>query len=133
MGEQLRGLGVSGGRVAGPAYRMASAPRLPDAVPAVNDAKREEQRARDALRVVAEQLAELAKHAGKTAGEVLDAEALMAGDPTLARGAAERVRRGMPAAWAVTEAVNEQREMLAGLGGYLAERAADLDDIRDRA
>src|SRR5439155_18358392 len=71
--------------------------------------------------------------AGKTAGEVLQAEALMAGDPTLARGVADRVRQGLAAAWAVTEAVHEQREMLAGLGGYFAERAADLDDIRDRA
>ncbi|HEV2780560.1 MAG TPA: phosphoenolpyruvate--protein phosphotransferase, partial [Actinophytocola sp.] len=93
----------------------------------------EGERAARALGVVAEQLVGLAGAASKTAAEVLEAEALMAADPTLAEAVAGRVAAGRPAAWAITEALAEQKEILVGLGGYMAERAADLDDIRDRA
>jgi phosphoenolpyruvate-protein phosphotransferase (PTS system enzyme I) len=133
MAERMRGLGVSSGSAAGPVCRMGAVPKLPEVMPVVADVEHEIRVATGALTTVAEALEELAKRAGKTAGEVLQAEALMAGDPTLARGVADRVRQGLAAAWAVTEAVHEQREMLVGLGGYFAERAADLDDIRDRA
>jgi phosphoenolpyruvate-protein phosphotransferase (PTS system enzyme I) len=133
MAERLTGLGVSAGRTAGPVYRMALPPTLPAEVPAVTDPVGEAERAAEALRFVSEVLAGLAKGAGKTAAEVLDAESLMAADPTLASAVADRVKQGRPAAWAVTEAIAEQRAMLVSLGGYLAERAADLDDIRDRA
>src|SRR5207302_1212420 len=33
----------------------------------------------------------------------------------------------------IADAFGEHRQMLESLGGYLAERAADLDDLRDRA
>lgn len=133
MTDLLTGLGVSPGRTAGPVYRMAPPPSLPAEVPAVTDPAAEADRAAAALRFVSELLTELAASADKTAAEVLDAESLMAADPTLASAVAERVKQGLPAAWAVTEAIAEQRAILASLGGYLAERAADLDDIRDRA
>ncbi|MFL6143028.1 MAG: phosphoenolpyruvate--protein phosphotransferase [Labedaea sp.] len=139
MADRLVGLGVSPGQAAGAAYRMGTAPALPERVPAVTDPAAEADRAGAALTFVAEQLAGLAAVAGaagparKTAAQVLDAASLMAADPTLAAAAAERVRAGRPAAWAVSEVLAEQRETLAALGGYLAERAADLDDIRDRA
>lgn len=129
----MNGLGVSPGRTAGPVYRMAAAPTLPDVVPSVSDPAAEVEQAAAALRAVADQLRALAAGAEKTAAEVLDAESLMAADPMLAAAVAERVKAGRPAAWAITDAVAEQRAMLEGLGGYLAERAADLDDIRDRA
>src|SRR6266545_1454035 len=129
MVERLTGLGVSPGRTAGPVYRMALPPTLPDEVPAVTDPAEEAERAAEALGFVSDVLAGLARGSGKTAAEVLDAESLMAADPTLASAVAERVKRGRPAVWAVTEAIAEQRAMLVSLGGYLAERAADLDDI----
>ena len=129
----MNGIGVSPGRTAGPVYRMAAAPKLPDEVPAVADPVAEVERASRALAFVAETLSALAVGAEKTAAEVLDAESLMAADPMLAAAVADRVKQGHPAAWAVTDAVAEQRAMLVELGGYLAERAADLDDIRDRA
>src|SRR2546426_1290238 len=96
MSEQVSGLGVSPGRTAGPVYRMARAPRLPEVVPVVTDPAAEADRASGALRFVADVLAGLAAGAEKTAAEVLDAESLMAGDPTLAAAVAERVKRGLP-------------------------------------
>jgi phosphotransferase system enzyme I (PtsI) len=133
MPDARTGLGVSPGRAAGPVYRMTPPPALPAEVPEVADPAAEAERAAGALAFVAEQLAALAARADKTAADVLDAESLMAADPTLVAAAKERVRRGRPAAWAVSEAIAEQRAMIVSLGGYLAERAADLDDIRDRA
>jgi phosphotransferase system enzyme I (PtsI) len=127
------GIGVSPGRTAGPVYRMAPPPTLPDKAPAVTDPGGEVERASGALGFVAETLAGLASAATGTAAQVLDAASAMAADPTLRDAVAGRVRQGRPAAWAVADALAEQREVFAGLGGYLAERVSDLDDIRNRA
>lgn len=70
---------------------------------------------------------------GTEAAEILGAQALMARDPAVADEVARRVRDGTSAARAVYEAFGIFREMLASAGGYMAERATDLDDIRDRA
>jgi len=129
----MNGLGVSPGRTAGPVYRMASAPRLPVDVPVVTDPAAESERASAALTFVAETLRALAATAEKTAAEVLDAESLMAVDPMLAAAVTEHLKQARPAPWAIADAVAEQQAMLIEIGGYLAERAADLDDIRDRA
>jgi phosphotransferase system enzyme I (PtsI) len=112
---------------------MAAVPTLPNEVPEVTDPAAETERAGDALRFVAELLRGLAAGAEKTAADVLEAESLMAADPMLLDAVAASVRLGRPAAWAITDAVAEQRAVLEGIGGYLAERVADLEDIRDRA
>jgi phosphotransferase system enzyme I (PtsI) len=67
------------------------------------------------------------------AAEILGAQALMARDPAVADDVARRIRGGTSAARAVYEAFGTFREMLASAGGYLAGRAADLDDVRGRA
>lgn len=133
MPTELRGLGISPGLAAGPLYRVAARPALPETVPAVTDPAAEVRRAVAALEAVATELERRAATAEATAAEVLGAEAMIARDPTLAEAVETRVTAGQPAAWAVTEAIAEQREVFASLGGYLAERVADLDDIRDRA
>ncbi len=71
--------------------------------------------------------------AATEAADILGAQALMARDPAVADDIAQRIRGGTSAARAVYEAFGTFREMLASAGGYLAERAADLDDVRDRA
>ena len=133
MTQELTGLGVSPGRAAGPVYRMSPAPTLPADVPAVTDPAAETGAAAAALRFVADELTRLSHQAGGTAAEVLDTESMMAVDPTLADAVARRVAAGRPAAWAVTDAIAEQQDAFAALGGYLGERATDLADIRDRA
>lgn len=129
----LPGLGVSPGRTAGPVYRMSPPPTLPADVPPVTDPAAEVSAAAAALRYVADELTRLSRQVEGTASEVLDTEAMMAVDPTLADAVSRRVDAGRPAAWAITDAVAGQQEAFAAIGGYFAERAADLADIRDRA
>jgi phosphotransferase system enzyme I (PtsI) len=133
MSKDLRGLGVSAGSVAGPAARLGSPPKLPDAEPAVIDPGAEAGRAVAALEQVGEFLRGRSAAASGQAADILAAEAMMACDPALAGQVRSLVGAGRPAAWAVSEALAAYREMLTSAGGYLAERAADLDDIADRA
>jgi phosphotransferase system enzyme I (PtsI) len=131
MAEDMSGLGVSPGQTAGPVYAMGSPPRLPSEVP--SPAPDEGERAAAALAFVSSSLDELATTVDGTAAEVLATQAMMAADPTLADAVAAKVADGRPAAWAITDAIGEQQEAFAALGGYFAERAADLADLRDRA
>lgn len=131
MPEDMGGLGVSPGRTAGPVYAMGSPPVLPPEVPApgADDA----ERAAAALAFVSSSLDELAAKVDGPAAEVLAAQAMMAADPMLAEAVTTKVASGRPAAWAVSDAIGEQQETFKALGGYFAERAADLGDLRDRA
>jgi phosphoenolpyruvate-protein phosphotransferase (PTS system enzyme I) len=137
MSAALTGLGVSPGVVVGPVCRMGTRPELPPALSPPGDPEAEVGLAAAALETVAKDLAARAVLAGEGAGEeaaaILDAQALMAADPSLGDGVADRVRAGAPAAHALHAAFGEYRELLAAVGGYLAERVADLDDVRDRA
>jgi phosphotransferase system enzyme I (PtsI) len=133
MPEPLQGLGVSPGLGAGPVFRLAAPPALPASAPEVTDPAAESQRATDALEQVGGQLEARAATATATAAEVLSAQAMIARDPMLAESVAGKVLDGVAAAWAVDAALREQQEVFASLGGYMAERAADLDDIRARA
>ncbi|HEV7655815.1 MAG TPA: putative PEP-binding protein [Mycobacteriales bacterium] len=132
MAEPLTGLGVSPGVAVGPVARMGGRPALPAPAP-VSDVDAEISRAADALDAVAKDLAERAAGAPADAAAILEAQSLMAGDPTLVDAIGEHVRAGQDAAHAVHAAFGAYRELLAGAGGYLAERVADLDDVRDRA
>ncbi|OLF05573.1 phosphoenolpyruvate--protein phosphotransferase [Actinophytocola xinjiangensis] len=130
---ELVGIGVSPGRSAGPVFRLAPPPALPEVAPPVTDPDAEVAAARSALAGVAAALRARAASVSGAAAEVLETQAMMAADSTLATAVAARVARGSAAAWAITEAIAEQRETFAQLGGYFAERAADLADIGDRA
>jgi phosphotransferase system enzyme I (PtsI) len=63
---------------------------------------------------------------------VLEATSVMALDPGMLDLAVAGVDRGLSAARAVYEAGNTFRDILAGAGGYIAARVADLEDVRDR-
>jgi phosphoenolpyruvate-protein phosphotransferase (PTS system enzyme I) len=124
---------VSPGRTAGPVYRMSPPPTLPAEPPPVTDADAETAAASAALRFVADELTRLSGQVEGAAADVLDTESMMAVDPTLADAVARQVGAGRAAAWAITDAIAEQQKAFAEIGGYFAERAADLADIRDRA
>ncbi|MBB2913675.1 phosphotransferase system enzyme I (PtsI) [Streptosporangium becharense] len=133
MPERLRGLGVSPGRAAGRAHRMADPPALPAPVP-VSDPGRELDRALRALEATATDLAaRAAKTSDAEAGAILEAQSLIAGDPVLRESVEANVKSGADAAHAVDAACAHHRRALEAVGGYIAERAADLDDIRNRA
>ncbi|RKS05882.1 phosphoenolpyruvate--protein phosphotransferase [Nocardiopsis sp. Huas11] len=130
---RLEGIPAAPGAAVGPVARMSAPPTLPETRPASAGAEAEADRARQALERVAEQFDARAEGLEEEAAAVLGALALMARDPELARRTAERTGQGDPAAWAVHAACGAYQELLLAAGGYLAERAADLADIRDRA
>lgn len=135
MGEALHGIGVSSGVAAGPVYRVAAPPRLPErvAVPA-DRVDVEIERGAMALAAVVADLNRRAGAADRPAVvEILRAQAMMADDPVLRDSVTELIRAGADAAHAIDRAFAAHREAFAAAGGYLAERVADLDDLRDRA
>ncbi|MDQ1650075.1 MAG: phosphoenolpyruvate-protein phosphotransferase system enzyme [Frankiaceae bacterium] len=137
MSTALAGIGVSPGTVAGPVARMAPPPQLPTDLPPVSDVMAEIAAAEAALHEVGSALEARASAAAGTAGkevaDVLNAQAMMARDPGLAHKVTDRIKLGQPAPQALDASFGEFRQMLAAAGPYLAERVADLDDIRNRA
>ena len=129
----LEGLGVSAGTATGPLARMGLIPRLPATVPDIVSVDSEVGRARAALTEVSEWLRRRAASLSGEAADILVAESLMAADPSLAVAVEKLVLDGRPAPWAVSEALAGYQQTLLAAGGYLAERAADLDDIANRA
>ncbi|SDH75945.1 phosphoenolpyruvate--protein phosphotransferase [Nonomuraea jiangxiensis] len=129
----LRGVGVSPGIGHGPAYVLAvSVPEPPEGATYTGEADQEKERAMSALTQVAGELEARGNQAGGEAEDILKAQALMAEDPGLVVKVRSLIDRGLAAPRAVYEAFGKYRDVLAGAGGYLGERAADLDDIRDR-
>ncbi|MEV0716558.1 PEP-utilizing enzyme, partial [Asanoa sp. NPDC050611] len=131
--EPLHGIGVSPGFAAGPVCRAGAAPRLP--VPrAVSDVEAELAGAAAALRAVADELGRRADATpDATAAEILRAQVMMAEDPVLDEAVADAIRAGSDAPHAIDAAFAVHRQAFLDAGGYLAERVADLDDLRDRA
>ncbi|MDR7278485.1 phosphoenolpyruvate--protein phosphotransferase [Catenuloplanes atrovinosus] len=130
---ELTGIGVSAGVAAGPLLRIAAVPALP-APAAVADTAAEVEKAFAAL---AEVVADLGRRADRatdaTVAEVLRAEAMMADDPMLRDAVQEGIEGGTDAVHAIDAAFATHRAAFEAAGGYLAERVADLDDLRDRA
>ena len=130
----LRGIGVGAGIVVAPLVRMGRRPELPASSGPVADCPAEAAAARDALTSVS---ADLAARSVRTedpaAAAILDALSMIAADPELAEQVGELVDARTDAPHALARAFEGYREMLAQAGGYLAERAQDLADVRDRA
>ncbi|MFJ6719236.1 phosphoenolpyruvate--protein phosphotransferase [Streptomyces sp. NPDC091259] len=131
MSDPIRGIGVGTGSAAGPVARMAPAPALPAPRP-VTEPAAEAAAVRAALGAVVTDLHERAARASGPGSEVLEAQAMMAADPVLADRAAALAEQGTDGAHALAAAFDGFRAALVSAGGYFAERAADLDDLRDR-
>ncbi|TFD25437.1 phosphoenolpyruvate--protein phosphotransferase [Cryobacterium lyxosi] len=129
---ELQGIGIGQGVVVGRVVRMPDP--LPDPVAAASALTPAEEgdRVAAALGAVAADLLARAARAGGVAGEVLGAQSMMAEDPSLVDDVTLRLAAGATAERAVFEAFAAFRDMLTGLGGYLAERAGDLDDVSQR-
>ena len=128
----LSGIAVSPGVAAGPVAVMAPAPSVPEASEPIGAKDEEAAAAKAALEAVAGDLEARGATASGAAADVLRAQAMMARDPVLAAKVVERIEAGVAGPRAVSDALAEFRARLEGLGGYMAERAADLDDLRDR-
>ncbi|MFI6549688.1 phosphoenolpyruvate--protein phosphotransferase [Streptomyces prunicolor] len=133
METTLRGVGVSHGVAIGEVRHMGTAVLEPPAkqIP-VEDAEREQGRARQAVDAVAADLMARGNLAGGEAQAVLEAQAMMAQDPELMADVERRIAVGSTAERAVYDAFAAYRALLASAGEYLAGRVADLDDVRNR-
>ncbi|MEJ1116614.1 phosphoenolpyruvate--protein phosphotransferase [Paenarthrobacter sp. CCNWLY172] len=133
--QNFQGVGVSPGRIIGSVRQMPkpvseppSGERLAaDVAPedAVAGLKAAAQSVHDELKGRAES----ASGDGKA---VLEATALMAKDTMLLKSAAKLINAGSSAERAIWEAGASVSEMLHNLGGYMAERATDVLDVRAR-
>ena len=126
----LAGVGVSSGVVVGPVARLGARGEEPAETPAPADPDSECGRLAQALAAVAEDLQHRADRAAGGIAEILAATAMMAKDPGLRAQSQSLVQQQrLPAARAVAD---QYAQSLAAAGGYLAERVADLFDVRDR-
>lgn len=126
------GIGVGRGIAIGPVAWMSPPPPEPSTAKSGRGPELELERAQAAAAEVARELRNRAAAVEGTAAEVLEAQALMLEDPAVHGSIAEHVGRGATAERAVFEAFAGYRELLTGMGGYLAERAADLADVAHR-
>lgn len=133
--QQISGVGVSPGRSVGPLVRMPDPISEPVAGETLAEHEREAAAATvaEAAAVVKADLESRAASAAPQAKALLEATAMMAADPTLVNAAKGKVtKQGSPPPRAVWDAADEVATMLESLGGYMAERARDVRDVRDR-
>ncbi|KGA21652.1 hypothetical protein GM51_1160 [freshwater metagenome] len=129
---ELRGSGIGSGIAAGVVLRMPEPLAPASDAPRTAEADTETKRARDALDRVATWLSQRGFAVEGEAQAVLEAQALMARDPAVATDIGQRIEAGANAERAVFEAFASFAQILEDMGGYMAERAADLADIAQR-
>ena len=131
--SRLKGIAVSPGRAAAPLAHVVDTidpPKIRRLDGSVEDACAQLKAAADAVR---EDLRAYAENAIGTAREILAMTALMATDPALLRGACTLVKeQELAPELAVWQACNDFADALTAAGGLMAERAADVLDVRNR-
>jgi phosphoenolpyruvate-protein phosphotransferase (PTS system enzyme I) len=138
MSTKLTGRAAAPGAALAPAFVVAPQEPIDDLSKERSGTAEEEiARLRMALERAELELRELTRIVEATAGsaeaEIFEAHAEFTADPELAVLAEKAIEDGASAERAVVEAFGTFRELLvASTSEYLAERAADLDDVRDR-
>jgi phosphoenolpyruvate-protein phosphotransferase (PTS system enzyme I) len=132
MSSTLTGVGIGRGIAIGPVLRMPDP--LPEPVDAASalTADAEKVRAAGALAATAADIRLRGARAGGAAKDVLEAQAFMAEDPTLKDNVDGLIAGGKTAERAVFEAFAAFRDVLVSMGGYMGERATDLNDVSQR-
>ncbi|MFW0784791.1 putative PEP-binding protein [Gordonia sp. CPCC 206044] len=131
----LNGTPVVGGKAYGPAVWPGERPVYdPSTAPTVASDEREVETKRftDAAATVAGRLRERASHASGAAAEVLSATAGLAEDRGWIGAASGLIAKGTAAPAAAVAATEQFATMFTKLGGLMAERVTDLNDVRDR-
>ena len=138
MSTRLSGRPAAPGAALAPAFVVEPPPVLSE-FPETASGGPEEELARllRALDRAETELRELARRvssgAGEDEGEIFEAHAEFVVDPELIRLAKDTMETGASAERAIIDAFGMFRELLAASASeYLAARAADLDDVRDR-
>ncbi|UYQ76543.1 phosphoenolpyruvate--protein phosphotransferase [Glutamicibacter sp. JL.03c] len=133
--QNLKGVGVSPGRIIGTVRHMPQPVHEPHAeqlLPPDVSAEDGIAQLKAAAAGVHEQLRNRASHAQGDAKAVLEATALMAKDSMLLKTATKKITAGISAERAIWEAGQTVATQLGALGGYMAERATDVLDVRQR-
>ncbi len=128
----MKGTGIGQGIALGPVARMSPPPAAPKDESSTLSREQEAARVEAAIQAVAADLTARGQSAGGQAQEVLEAQAMMAQDPSVTEAVDAKLAAGKTAEYAVHTAFAEVAEQLAALGGYLGERAADLHDVSAR-
>jgi len=129
---EIRGTGIGSGIAQGPVAIMASALEAPTSAPSSRTPEEEKTAVAAAVSAVAAELNARGERAGGSAQDVLEAQAMMAEDPTLEELVHGKIDEGSTGEYAVYTSFHEFAEQLKELGGYLGERAADLADVAQR-
>ncbi|MGG5175771.1 phosphoenolpyruvate--protein phosphotransferase [Pseudarthrobacter sp. J1763] len=131
----FQGVGVSPGRIVAAIRQMpkpVSEPPVGEQLSAGTTPEEATAALKAAAQNVHDQLRERSEKATGDGKAVLEATALMAKDTMLIKGAAKLINNGTSPERAVWEAAASVSEMLHNLGGYMAERATDVLDVRAR-
>ncbi|MBT1177334.1 phosphoenolpyruvate--protein phosphotransferase [Bifidobacterium callimiconis] len=132
----FHGIGICPGTVAGPAVIFAGrigGDTAAEPEPPCADPNAETERIAGVMANVAQEYRDLAASADSAdARAMLEAAALLAVDRGLINAVSKRLHMGDGPKLAVRNAVEEYAALFRNLGGRLAERVADLEDIRDR-
>jgi phosphotransferase system enzyme I (PtsI) len=128
----LQGVGIGRGLAIGPVLRMPDP--LPEPADAASESTGDAEKVRvaGALAATAADIRLRGERAGGAAKDVLEAQAFMAEDPTLRDDVDARITAGKTAERAVFEAFASFRDLLTSMGGYMGERATDLNDVSQR-
>lgn len=133
--QNFPGVGVSPGRIIGTIRQMPkpiSEPPAGEQLAAGTTPEEATAALKAAAGAVHDELRARADHATGDGKAVLEATALMAKDTMLIKGAAKLIARGTSPQRAIWESGSSVSEMLHNLGGYMAERATDVLDVRAR-
>lgn len=130
--QTLTGAGIGQGVAIGPVLRMADPLPEPADEHSTRTPDEERERVTGAVAIVADDLRGRAAKVSGTAADVLEAQSMMAEDSTLLDDVSARIETGKTAERAVFEGFAVFRDMLVSLGGYMGERATDLDDVAQR-
>lgn len=134
-GRTFSGVGVSPGRIIGSILQMPRAVREPAVGERLAEGTTSEEAStalRTAAKAVQANLTARSVGASGAGRDVLEATALMANDPMLVKAAVKLITTGVSAERAMWDAAASVAEMLHNLGGYMAERATDVLDVRGR-
>ncbi|MFW0774016.1 phosphoenolpyruvate--protein phosphotransferase [Paenarthrobacter nitroguajacolicus] len=133
--QNFQGVGVSPGRIIGSVRQMPKpVSEPPSGERLAADVSPEDAVAglKAAAQAVHDELKGRADSASGDGKAVLEATALMAKDTMLLKSASKLINAGSSAERAIWEAGASVSEMLHNLGGYMAERATDVLDVRAR-